>query len=241
MKKRNNRIQPLHQDCCDFLVNGCRVDVKGRRKLGSKSGESFNAVSKNRRALDTSYWYVVFYQDQITFFQEKETKLSIKWHDCVYIKELLNRKLPKNNHLAKCDSRRPNLERSPSCNILKNWILDNWNLKAKVNFRSGKATQEQMAKSNWGPVSFYINDKDLKEYDLSVMLFFDGGTDLDYVYEVYAYPTVSRNKIKFRSEKMNNGTRMTFNPRCLPERFKFDSIEMFKKQYLPKNNLSGQS
>lgn len=238
LKKRNYSIESVHQDCCDFLVNGCRVDVKGRRKLESKSGESFdaNVVSKNRRSPDTSYWYVVFYQNRITFFQEKEAQFSINWHDdYVYIEKMLNRKLPKNNYLSKGDSRRSTSERNQSCNILKNWILDNWNLKAKVNFRSGKATQEKMAKSNWGPVSFYINDKDLKKYDLSVMLFFDSGTDLDNVYEVYVYPTSSRDEIKFRSEKMNNGTRMTFDPRCLPERFKFKSVEMFKKHHLTKN------
>lgn len=103
---------------------------------------------------------------------------------------------------------------------LKKWIKENWRLKAKKVRRSNPPEKVQEQEKRFGgPFGFFLSE------DLVVLVYFNGQKD----YKVLAYPSELVREINWIRKPDG---RVTFNPEELPDKFRFDSITEFKKEFL---------
>jgi hypothetical protein len=109
------------------------------------------------------------------------------------------------------------------------WIKKNWQLNAKMVRRSSpKAMEDMNNRRKWGPEAFCLSKRDeILCKQLVVLVYFDGKKD----YEVCAYPQKFQAEIKWKPKPFGDRKRMTFDPKDLNPKFRFNNINHFKKEF----------
>ena len=228
------KIDSVHKEGTDFFVNGIgRVDVKAKVRLDDSLGSSYPRISK--KLPNTSYCYVLFWGNMI------EIQLIDDVNPMNNFNKLVSWDIAFDCWTAKIKHKKStlagNTEKVKS--TLKElicWVKDNWGLRAKIIYRQGRQSQDNMSKSGWGPESFYENPNSISLPDLKILLYFDGPE----IYEINAYPISHLSNIRwFDSPKgPNKKGIMTFKPYELDPVYKFDTVKQFKQDFLNRFNIS---
>jgi len=228
------KINSVHKEGADFLVEKIgRVDVKAKVKLDETLGSSYARVTK--KLPKTSYCYVLFWSDLIEIELINDSNPANNFNQLVGWEKAFDCWSTKITHIKPVQADHTEKVKSIQKGLIT-WIEDIWGLKAKIIYRQGRAAQENMSKSGWGPESFYEKPNSKTLPDLKILLYFDGPN----VYEVNAYPLSHFGNIRwYQSPKgPNKEGIMTFKPNELDPIYKFESIEQFKKEFLKRFTIS---
>jgi hypothetical protein len=229
IKDRGLAIKSMHKEDADFFISNIgRIDVKSRQKLNVVKSKSINRVPKNLEISETIYSYFIFWDECVEVRSEKlraivpEISCTLSYSEILeycqgkFFEEVLSL-------ITKVQDSINNQK-----NDLKKWLLNNYNLNAKVIYRQGKKTQDEWNKRGWGPDNFHRSAKEIKKYDITVLMYFSG----DKNYKVFAYPTSEFTKIKWDLKRIGSNLKKiyTFDPKILNSRYQFENEENFKHE-----------
>ena len=169
--------------------------------------------------------YLQLFLDKLVICIDKNSKNErygeLTWTDCVSIMsdfEFIRRAQKPTSYVDK-------MKRE-----IAGWVKNEWGLHARVISRSGKKAQDSFENNGWGPNNFYTTLNQRKNYDLTILLYFEVGE----IYKILAYPMGLIDEIKWRSKDKGPNLQkvMIFDPRELNGKFVFSTFGEFKDEYL---------
>ena len=237
MKDRGFAIKSMHKEDADFFITNIgRIDVKSRRKLKITKSKSINRVPKNLEIGDTIYTYFIFWDECVEVRSENLRAIVPEISCTLSYLEILQYSQGKffEEVLSLITEVQDSINSQKD--DLKNWLLKNYKLHAKVIYRQGKKTQDEWDRRGWGPDNFYRSEEDIKKYDIIVLMYFSG----DKNYKVFSYPTSEFKKINWDLKRIGSNLKKihTFDPKILNSRYQFDTVTHFKKDFLNRFNIS---
>ena len=213
----------IHKGGVDFEIKGYgSVDLKTKNCLSKFASNHFQAFPY--KISNVTYFYMNLYDDKVCVYVDDNKSIStfaeVSWSQCIdFLPDFFFEKRSELNSNSISQIKKD----------VKNWVLNEWGLTARVISRAGRKAQDSFEKNGWGPNNFYSNEKQKKLTQLTILIYFDG----EDIYKIFAYPVGLSDEIDWfpKDKGPNKQGVMIFDPRDLNEKFKFSSIYEFKNSY----------
>lgn len=223
-KSKEINYKGQHKGGVDFIINAdVKVDVKAVRHLKTDARHRFRRHNIEKQLPQVHYAYIIFWNNSVELrFEINDAPFGN--YDCIFEDELINKAWQEFDKKSIKFLDVQHVQNTKMLKVeLKDWINDNFGIKARVIQRKSTAALG-LRNGGWGADNFY--QKPPHKHELVVLLCVDDGS----ISYIHSYPTSEYLCIEVRPKPVGTNRKeiLCYDVSKLSDRYKFIDLDDFK-------------